>query len=333
MVEKETGVKKGASSGYTSILYFHGMGEQRRYEEISRLVDALDIYSHHTEGRGILKKIRPRMEPPRGQRQKDVSYIRVLHGAKDKDGHRLTKNYRFYECYWAPIIAGGRPALDVIKWLAKQILTPLSILGNPWRSRQRLRRSAFLRMWEKLGHHEQPSDIKKILNSYDGFEGPVARRKFPKGSFKDYLAYLSFSYKNKPNACRRLVALASRWRIFCIWSELFNLFILVTLFLAILIGALAMIGASFIVLKALSPHLGQALANLPFESLNTMLMPNWKNVSALLLMIAALFGITSFLSKYLGDVQFWTTYEETDEKYSKRKEILKRGLELFLDGF
>lgn len=37
-------------------------------------------------------------------------------------------------------------------------------------------------------------------------------------------------------------------------------------------------------------------------------------------------GVSRFLRRYLGDVQFWCTYEETDSKHTKRSEILKRSL-------
>jgi len=33
-----------APASYSSVVYFHGMGSQRRYEETSRLIDSIDRY-------------------------------------------------------------------------------------------------------------------------------------------------------------------------------------------------------------------------------------------------------------------------------------------------
>lgn len=40
----------GATSKHTGVLYFHGIGEQRGYEEVSRLIDALGNYGRKTRG-------------------------------------------------------------------------------------------------------------------------------------------------------------------------------------------------------------------------------------------------------------------------------------------
>ena len=53
-----------------------------------------------------------------------------------------------------------------------------------------------------------------------------------------------------------------------------------------------------------------------------MLAVTFKNVVGICAFLASVFGAGSFLRDYLGDVQVWTTYEETDEKYKKRKDIL-----------
>lgn len=53
---------------YTAVVYFHGMGSQRRYEELSRLVHALDIYDHlrpEDPGWGRLRFIRAVLEARR----------------------------------------------------------------------------------------------------------------------------------------------------------------------------------------------------------------------------------------------------------------------------
>lgn len=331
MSESNVKLEEDSSTGYTATVYFHGMGEQRRYEEVSRLVDALDAYAHGPERYGTLINIHPRLEVPRGEMPNDVGYIRVVHSLKDVEGNIRRKNHRFYECYWAPVTAGGSPMLDVLKWLARQIWAPLSMLASPWRSRQRVRRAAFHSMWSRLAEHDQSGDIKKILKAYDDFEGQEAIRNFSSGNFDDFVAYLKQKYKSMPETGSRLETLARRWHWFYVRSELFNLFVLLTLTLAIIIGAIAVIVLLLAFLKVSSPQLAGMLASVPGGGvLNDMIVPNWRNASALALVLAGLFGITSFLRNYLGDVQFWTTYEETDIKYLKRRDILSRGFQLLM---
>ena len=62
---------------YTAVIYTHGMGSQRRFEETSRLVDSIDNYlshSHRSEGqsKGYLTKIRPRLEQARDETNEDL---------------------------------------------------------------------------------------------------------------------------------------------------------------------------------------------------------------------------------------------------------------------
>src|SRR5260370_4438653 len=78
----EAGAATRAS--YSSVVYFHGMGSQRRYEETSRLIDCLDKYlgRQHREGNslGMLRNIRARVEPLRGNPQSRdlVGFIRTI---------------------------------------------------------------------------------------------------------------------------------------------------------------------------------------------------------------------------------------------------------------
>jgi hypothetical protein len=133
-------------ASYSSVVYFHGMGSQRRYEETSRLIDCLDrhLVGQHRAGNslGMLRNIRVRVEPLRSaQASSDiVGYIRTVFAAGPQV--REAMSVRFYEVYWAPIMAGNKSPWGVAKWLFKQLLRPWRTLRSPWRERQRLRRAS-----------------------------------------------------------------------------------------------------------------------------------------------------------------------------------------------
>src|SRR5262249_51204277 len=96
--------------GYTAVLYFHGIGKQRRYEGLSRLIDSLDRYAfHNQETTGRLADIRGRVETPRGTCKKDVAYVSCR-----RIREKAYRTVRFYEAYWAPLTAGGVPSIQVI---------------------------------------------------------------------------------------------------------------------------------------------------------------------------------------------------------------------------
>ena len=66
-------------------------------------------------------------------------------------------------------------------------------------------------------------------------------------------------------------------------------------------------------------------AGMPFESwagVLDKLEQTPANVLAMLSLVLSAVGLTRFIKVYLGDVQFWCTYEETDEKHAKRSAIL-----------
>ncbi len=328
--------KENEESSYTAVVYFHGMGNQKRYEELSRLVDALDVYANrsfniHKDPVGLLSKIRPRMEPRRGSEGGDVSYIRVIKGSGDHDTEPGKSAVRFYEVYWAPLTAGVTSALDVFRWLANQIWTPYQTITSQWRVRHRLRRAA-LHSW--VSKHARVDsqlhkDRDKLLSSYDDFEGPRARREHPDGTFNDFIKYLGDRWSSRPNTSKRLMSLAQKWRREYVTSELKTAFLLITLFLGAGLGVISIFYGVTELLKFLAATaFGDALASSSFFQGIDVLKPTWKNVSAVVLLAASLFGVTRFLRTYMGDVQLWATYEETDAKHKKRHQILKRGTEI-----
>lgn len=335
---REAGGPLRPPSRHTSVLYFHGMGDQRRHEELCRLVDSLDAWSGSFTGGeaagevGKLRGIGERFEVPRDGAGNDVCYIRADHLRQGEKGEPQGSVYRFYEVYWASVTAGGTAAGSVLRWLLGQIPAPLRTLRSPWRERQRLRRAALLRLWwcrRRTGDTQEiQEDFGKVHKEYHRFEGSDARRDFPKGSFRDFLAYLGSRAKDETIRKRQL-AVAKAWRRYYVRRELTNMLVLASLGLGMVLLAAGLLVMVVFLWRALAhTQAAQALAQIGPPGVTQWLEPTWAKAVASLTLLGSLVGVTRFLGNYLGDVQFWTTYSETDTKFEKRGEILRRAAEM-----
>ncbi len=337
--------EKPKEKQYTAVIYFHGMGAQRRYEEISRLVDALDRLSYvkrDTVMAGIpvdkLTRIEARLEPSRVQTDDRVSYIRAYYDRGEAQPVGFTTAYRFYEAYWAPLAAGKSSARSVIKWLFRQFKTPPLALFSSWRDRDRLRRAALYALWQGDQHAAKPAftdaEYQDILNLYDAFEAPDKRRDFEKGTFRTFLAWLASAGDGERG--NRRTTLARHWRRGYVLTEVYNMMVLLTILLAIVILITAVIGSllrtiatlgeglSFLNADFLKPYLSVS----PLRYLIDLVPYAPPPFLAFGLLLVAGFGMRRFLRDYLGDVQLWTTYQETDDKHKTRSDILDRGVTL-----
>lgn len=240
--------KESAEDGYTSVIYFHGMGSQRRYEELSRLVDAIDTFLTHSDrdgkkngGKGLLRGIVPRLEPLSGSREKTIAYIEAEYDSK-KDGEWGEKTpVRFYEVYWAPVMAGSRSVKRVLKWMFSQVLRPWQTFFSPWRERQRLRRSVLINLLdvqEKWPEGVEEADFERLVKLYDDFEKPDIIERFPKGTFSDFISFLKDGQEEERVRKVQSVALARMWFKQYQRRELLNGFYLLTLVLALVFSAL-----------------------------------------------------------------------------------------------
>lgn len=321
---RQPGQNKPAA--YTAIVYFHGMGSQRRYEETSHLVDQIDRYlgkqPRGDDQLGQLRGIKARVEPlnPKLGQPGTISYLRAR--LTDPPLEPDNRSIRFYEVYWAPIMAEQKSPWGVLSWIFRQPFRPLDTLNSPWRERQRLRRAVLAAMFE--GEHatatpEQKQDYRDLLELYDDFDRED--QAFPAGSFDDFLAFIREHPSVTPDAGLRLQLLARRWQSHYRHDEIRNAVLLATMALALLlIGCTALLG----IFAALKAVLGLELlpqSALPFAA-------DWKSVLAIAGFLAASLGLTRFLTDYMGDVQAWATYEETDAKHMARSKVLDRSLEV-----
>ncbi len=329
--------EQGAESpaGHTSVVYVHGMGEQRRYEEVSRLVDALDGYAYwasHVAGKpvGILTRIRARLEEPRGDQKRDVSYIRVCHNPDPAKRPAEVRTFRFYEVYWAPLTAGGRSVSAVLRWLLRQIVTPLAVLRSPWRDRQRLRRASLHGLWEEMRQRGygsfRSSTFAALLRTYNAFERADARRDFRRGTYSDFRRFLNQQHGDHPEHLRSLLALAGRWRNRALRGEALTALVLITLGVTLALGlgglALAVSAATGALLHLAPGALGSGASWLA-RLLATSAAYGRSHLLEVVAALVSVSGIAGFLRNYLGDVEIWTTYQETDADYRKRREILE----------
>lgn len=323
----------GGAAGYTAVIHVHGMGSQRRFEETSSLIDALDIYSNRRRNDpdppGKLVRIQARSEQSRTDAQATVGYIRSFWTRKEPGGWAPYRQVRFYEVYWAPIMAGRQSPWRILLWLFSQVLRPWRTVSTPWRERQRLRRAALAELFEP--GRTPPAgatagDFAGMARLYDDFEGLAAQRSHKSGSFEDFLAFVAAESAGRPDRAKRLLALARVWRRHYRLNEYRAAFVLLTIALAlVLLGC----GAAALVLFVMKTIASIDFGHSPLQDLAAAFKPNWKTAFTLGGSLVMLLGFGKFLTDYLGDVEAWSTYRETDEKHERRQKVMDNAVEAF----
>lgn len=306
---------------YTAVVYVHGMGSQRRYEELSRLLDSLERHARtHEATAGRLDLFEVRLEPPRGGLEREVGFVEVLRQRR-ASGDRLDQElFRFYEAYWAPLAADGATAREVLGWLLRQGASPIRALFSSWRDRARLRR-AYLH--ELLGQDPGLASATvrdRLISMYDMFDGPAAREMCPQGTFSEFCRFV----RTRGDDTAAALALARQWHRFAVRRELRNLAVILTLLLTMGLAGAGVLAAVTLLLPVLVSAV-RSTSIVPLQQLVTSFTA--QGALAITGSIFTLVGVTRFLVNYLGDVLLWTTYEETDAKYQKRRAILKTGVD------
>ena len=321
---------------HVAVVHFHGMGEQRRYEEVSRLIDSLDVHSHRSREAGdssvgTLQKIRARLEAGHDERMQDVVYVNVTQSVEADSGLKYSTT-RFYEAYWASMTAAGSKPMEVLIWLLKRLPTPFRMLASHWRSHHRIRRAA-LHSLHRTGHDldwASEADFRRLLHEYDRFERPPARRKYPAGKFDEFIAFLKSEYSgNRQPGGERLIRLAQRWRWAFVGHELVVLFIFTCFLLLVGWGLIALLGLVMLILNQLEMSgLSAFLGSQGLEAAAERVKPSYGTAFVVLTTLATSFGASRWVGGYLGDVQYWSTFRETDEKFETRRKILDCGTAL-----
>ncbi len=304
---------------HTSIVYFHGMGTPRRYEELTRVLDTLDRYAEAQNEPRTLGRLRNqvvKLEPSRVGGDDPVAFIHFFRLLwLDTGQQRRVGSYRLYESFWSPAAAGGISALQVLAWVLARAFNPFIVLLRPWRAHQRLKLTFLSRL--AFDQRRVPTQLYKLLQRhYRAFEGMALRRQFPAGRFKDYLQVLR---DHEPEDAESLVTLARRWRGALIRSQI-EVLMVGLLTGAFLFGLVSLaLGGAFRLLMALQLPLD---ATAPLAR-RAAALPDWILLLSAVVLPATYYFGRAFFRNFLSDVVFWTTTFEKDTRHQKRRDILK----------
>jgi hypothetical protein len=301
------------------VVFFHGMGEQRHYESVAQMVQALDAWvfrCHRAKEPRFpsprLRDIKTRRERLRGDRDQSGT-VACMEARYEVAGETTPSRgrVRFYEAYWAPAASEGTTAREVAWWLLRQGLRPLSVVLSPWRHFERLRRADLVEMVGADGRDAE--HVGSLVDRYRGFQ---AARSHPRGRFPDFLEHI----RRVGKEAEPLLDLARRWRGYHVRREMTRL-----LALWFVLGSVA----SFLVLAGAALYraflaLPGLLASAPgrWAPLKEYLEPTPANLTTLAVLVLSLSGVRRFLKSYFGDVQQFVTYQETEPRYERRRKIL-----------
>lgn len=334
--------RAGTPASHTSVIYVHGIGSQRRYEETSRVIDSIDTFLTHQKAanvpQGLLRRIDPKIEPLRGNAGGIITYIEttliepnliettLIEPSLTETSDRHPPKVRFYEVYWAPVMAEQKSPWRIVKWMFAQVLRPYRTLMTPWRERQRLRRAALVGLLERRTKAGQPvvtADYETLLARYDLFESIPVQTDYPKGSFSDFVAYVGKHLEKSPDRIAPCQTLAKDWLSSYRGTELTNAAALVTV-------ALTLLMLGFAAPWAIQTVLGWLKGTDWLNELMTQagISTNWSGAASLAVALAGILGVGKVLSDYMGDVESWATYEETDEKHVARNKVMQQAIEV-----
>jgi len=318
--------KRGKSAeAYTAIVYFHGMGTPRRYEELSRLTDALDLFTQQQDEASVgrLRRQTVEYEPSRVEGEDDVAFVRVTRVVK-RFGNKTWQEgvYRLYEGFWSPFAAGGVPPALVAWWLIRRLFSPFLILFRPWRAHQRLKLACLYKLSTDVSEARLANYQQQLEQHYRDLEGWPARRKYPRGTFGNFCALIADKHGANSNVGVALTGLARAWRRRFVRDQIKIVAISVAIALIIVAGS-ALTGLMAWELFTNSPKLAVDAR----DKLQGSEQLYW--IGACLALIATVcatvfFG-RHFLKNFLADVLFWTIRDEKDARFLRRRDMLAAG--------
>lgn len=317
-----------SARGHTTVVYFHGMGQQRRLEETSRLIERLDqfIFLRHEAGDERFPSLHLRDVVPRSEQDRVdpkaglFTYVNARYG--DPRAEEPPAEVRFYEAYWAPKTVEGTSTRRVLAWVGRQVTRPLRMLATRWRALERLRRADLVRYYRQKyprgGDRETRGTLSRLIQHFHDFFRMDARRDFPKGSFSEFIDFVRREEGGSKQA-DEMESFARGWRRSHRQRELISLGLILTLGVGV---AAFLILLGILVYEALSwiqPWLPRGI-ELPDK-----LTPSWSNVPGIVATLLGALGVQRFLKTYLGDVQQFAAYEEVDVFHQRRRSILDQA--------
>lgn len=296
---------------YTAVVIVHGMGNSRRYDNLSYLVDTLEMYVQAAKGRGKWLTPSPRRWQVNLKDRDHLYYVRATYSL-NRDHFQ---NVRFFEAYWAPKMAGGLPALDVLKWFALQVPKALIHLRAPWRSFMRTKISVLYQLVEQgTFTRETARDMAKLLDNFSRFESIGKARE---GTFQQFQDYVHASNNSQTQLEKDIVT----WEAACRaadWKALWVSVGFIGLVLSIFICSVTLTAS--VISWSTAPFV-DPIAFWQAEGLG-------RTVAQVIFGLLLVSPLNSFLSDYFGDVAVWGTYDENDAKYEKRRAVLELCTEM-----
>lgn len=315
-----------ATAPYVAVVVFHGMGQQRHYEAVAQLVEALDahVYRQSRADPDAYKsprldrvwrreKLRGADDAVRGN-EAEIVYVQADYAAAAP-----TARVRFYEGYWAPATVEGTTTRSVFVWLMGQLVRPLTVLGAPWRAFGRIRRADLLAMaFAKPVERDPPPGYATLVRLYAHF---AQRRPPERGSFSSFLGYVRRSIAKEAGR-KQALALAGAWFARHVGRQLGDALVLLMLGLSIVASGVLLLFGAFALLHAAFDYAGSTAAGAWIGRLPDEYKPGFKSAWAFAGFLLGALGITRFLRNAVGDVQQFVTYEEAEPLHARREKVL-----------
>lgn len=297
----------------TALIHVHGIGQQERFHESSRVTDALKQWWE--------------LNLPEHDFDFDVKYelsciknnseavpyfeIKVNHGTQQHIIH-------IYEVYWAPLAGRGPSDFSILLWIMSLIFIPIKRILSHWNQYHYIRSSNLQHMQRERitveGQLVSKKETQQLLKLYSFFENT---ENHSYGShFNDFIKYIQ---DKKNGNAERLTSITRTWRKRYIIGEIGIFSISVGICLGLLGAVLASI--TFIG-TALKPLNISWIESLPTAT------PILSIISALFTLIYILF-IRRYVREWIGDVKIWVTYQETANNYEIREKILSQAERIF----
>lgn len=297
----------------TALIHVHGIGQQERFHESSRITDALKKwwelnlpeYAFNFDVKYETSCIKNHSE--------DITYfeIKVNHAKQQHIIH-------MYEVYWAPLAGRGPSDFSILLWIMSLVFIPIKRILSNWNQYHYIRSSNLQHMQrEKItvkGRQVSKSETQQLLQAYSFFENSENHNYGV--HFNDFIKYIQEKGHKDTD---RLINIAHAWRKRYIIGEM-GVF---SISIGICLGLLGAILAAIIFINtALQPLNISWLKSLPEAT------PLLGIISALLTLIYILF-IRRYVREWIGDVKIWVTYQETANNYEIREKILNQAERVF----
>ncbi len=291
----------------TVVIYVHGIGTRQRDEEISAILDAIDLSSQEADRSSVGKARRFVYSRERSEEfdedVRTISFSRIVNIA-GKD--RPTSKIKIYECFWTHKAVNSSSIFSILWWIFLQIGSPLRPIVSAWRDYQLYRSKELVKSTSEI----DKTAYEQLRRAYKEFDQWDNRSKYPQGSFKDFTRFLREKFPQQ--RADILCSLAQRWR-----STVFK-------------SSIASFFSFFFILSSANSYLCTALILFGYSVVG---IKEWLNSGAqfpLSLLAPALVGaamclagplIASFLKSHIADVMYWTQANEKSKKYDVKRNI------------